>query len=69
MITTCHGFFRPRWFRKTFPCWGRAVIAISKPVAQHLSEDFGVPQHKIHLIANGIDLDRFVVANEQAASI
>ena len=23
LVTTCHGFFRPRWFRKTFPCWGR----------------------------------------------
>ena len=22
MVTTCHGFFRPRWFRKMFPCWG-----------------------------------------------
>ena len=65
MVTTCHGFFRPRWFRKIFPCWGAAVIAISKPVAQHLSVDFGVPPNKIHLIANGIDLDRFVMTNEQ----
>ena len=29
MVTTAHGFFKPRWFRKTFPCWGDAVIAIS----------------------------------------
>jgi len=65
MVTTCHGFFRPRWFRKTFPCWGAAVIAISKPVAHHLSVDFGVAQNKIHLIANGIDLNRFVMTNEQ----
>jgi glycosyltransferase involved in cell wall biosynthesis len=64
MVTTCHGFFRPRWFRKLFPCWGAAVIAISKPVAHHLSADFGVSQNKIHLIANGIDLDRFVMTNE-----
>jgi len=64
MVTTCHGFFRPRWFRKTFPCWGSAVIAISKPVAKHLSRDFEVPQDCIHLIPNGIDLDRFKVANE-----
>ena len=21
-VTTCHGFFKPRWFRKVFPCWG-----------------------------------------------
>ena len=65
MVTTCHGFFRPRWFRKIFPCWGVAVIAISKPVAQHLNADLGVAQNKIHLIANGIDLNRFLMANEK----
>jgi glycosyltransferase involved in cell wall biosynthesis len=65
MVTTCHGFFRPRWFRKIFPCWGAAVIAISKPVARHLSADFGVSKAKIHLIANGIDLNRFFVVNEE----
>ena len=65
MVTTCHGFFRPRWFRKTFPCWGQAVIAISKPVARHLREDLGVAQNKIYLIANGIDLNRFVMTNDQ----
>ena len=65
MVTTCHGFFRPRWFRKIFPCWGAAVIAISKPVAHHLSADLGVAQDQVHLIANGIDLDRFVMTNDQ----
>jgi glycosyltransferase involved in cell wall biosynthesis len=65
MVTTCHGFFRPNWFRRTFPCWGQAVIAISKPVAQHLSADFKVPQNKIHLIANGIDLGRFGVTDDK----
>ncbi|MBF0504577.1 MAG: glycosyltransferase family 4 protein [Candidatus Omnitrophica bacterium] len=64
MVTTCHGFFRARWFRKTFPCWGEAVIAISRPVSHHLNQDFGVPYEKIHLIANGIDLNRFVMADE-----
>ncbi len=65
MVTTCHGFFRPRWFRKMFPCWGASVIAISKPVARHLSVDFGVASNNIHLIANGIDLDRFVMTDEK----
>jgi len=65
MVTTCHGFFRPRWFRKTFPCWGSAVIAISKPVEGHLKNDFGVDAVKVHLISNGIDLNRFVLTNEQ----
>ena len=65
MVTTCHGFFRPRWFRRMFPCWGVAVIAISKPVAHHLSADFGVAKDQIHWVANGIDLDRFVMTNDQ----
>ena len=65
MITTCHGFFKPRWFRKTFPCWGVAVIAISKPVSQHLSVDFGVSQKDVYLISNGIDLNRFVMTTEE----
>jgi len=68
MVTTCHGFFRPRWFRKIFPCWGCAVIAISKPVAEHLKMDFNVPPAKVHLIPNGIDLDRFVKVTGETRS-
>jgi glycosyltransferase involved in cell wall biosynthesis len=64
MVTTCHGFFKPRWFRKMFPCWGQAVIAISKPVERHLNKDLGVALNKIHLIANGIDLNDFVMTDE-----
>ncbi|MDE2028323.1 MAG: glycosyltransferase family 4 protein [Candidatus Omnitrophica bacterium] len=64
MVTTCHGFFRPRWFRKAFPCWGKGVIAISKPVVRHLSEDFHVPQDRIHWIVNGVDLKRFAPADD-----
>jgi len=64
LVTTCHGFFRPRWFRRTFPCWGEAVIAISKPVAGHLMTDFKVPEVRIHLVPNGIDLDIFKLTNE-----
>jgi glycosyltransferase involved in cell wall biosynthesis len=63
LVTTCHGFFKARWFRKIFPCWGAAVIAISKPVAQHLIKDFGVDHHQVHLIVNGIDLNRFVMTD------
>ena len=65
MVTTCHGFFRLRWFRKIFPCWGDAVIAISQPVARHLHQDFAIDPQKIHLIPNGIDLDRFVMTSAQ----
>jgi glycosyltransferase involved in cell wall biosynthesis len=64
LVTTCHGFFKPHFFRKLYPCWGDAVIAISKPVALHLSQDFGVAAGRIHLIPNGIDLNRFVFSTD-----
>ncbi|MDD5238092.1 MAG: glycosyltransferase, partial [Candidatus Omnitrophica bacterium] len=31
-VSTCHGFFKKRFFRRIFPCWGAKTIAISEPV-------------------------------------
>ncbi len=63
-VTTCHGFYRTHWFRKTFPCWGKAVVAISPPVMDHLVNDFKVPQEQIFLINNGIDLESFQAVDD-----
>lgn len=59
LVTTAHGFFRPHWGRRIVPCWGRAVIAISSQVSEHLKVDFRVNPNRIHLIHNGIDLKPF----------
>lgn len=58
-ISTCHGFFKRRFLRKIFPCWGVKVIAISESVKEHLMHDFGVKESDIRVIHNGIDVDRF----------
>ncbi|MBI1884590.1 MAG: glycosyltransferase family 4 protein [Chlamydiae bacterium] len=58
-LTTAHGFFRPHLGRKIFPCWGKAVIAISTQVREHLQRDFRVKPQKIHLIYNGTDLRKY----------
>ncbi len=58
-LTTCHGFFRPSWHRRFFPCWGERTIAISSQVAEHLRADFSLPPGRISLVHNGIDLRRF----------
>ncbi len=63
-VTTCHGFYRTHWFRKTFPCWGKAVVAISPPVKDHLVNDFKVPQEQVFLINNGIDLESFQAVDD-----
>ena len=63
--STCHGFFRPRWPRKVFPCWGKAVIAISPAVRQHLRDDFHVPEEHITLIRNGLDSEEFSLKSRE----
>ncbi|MEW5895706.1 MAG: glycosyltransferase family 4 protein [Candidatus Omnitrophota bacterium] len=65
-VSTCHGFFRPRFFRKIFPCWGKKVIAISDQVGEHLTKDFGVDSGRVAVIRNGIDLDRFSPVTKDA---
>lgn len=58
-VTTCHGFFRPRLFRRFHPCWGKRVIAISMAVKEHLINDFKIEEDRISLVYNGIDMKRF----------
>jgi glycosyltransferase involved in cell wall biosynthesis len=65
-VTTGHGFFKPRLFRKIFPCWGDSVIAISPAVYQHLNHDLKVNSDRIALIENGIDLTRFQEIDQKA---
>ncbi len=56
-VTTCHGFFKPRFFRRIFPCWGKKVIAISEAVYLHLIKDFKLKKENIELIYNGLDIE------------
>ena len=68
-VTTWHGFYRPRWSRRWWPCTGEATIAISEPVARHLRDAFAVPRERIRLIPHGVDVARFAQppdAGEQA---
>lgn len=58
-VFTCHGFFKPKLSRRLFPCWGGAVIAISRQVREHLVKDLGLSQEKVVIINNGIDLSLF----------
>lgn len=67
-VSTCHGFFKPKFFRRLFPCWGQRVIAISQQVSDHLRDDFKVENEKIRIIHNGIDLSRFPVQDSLVKS-
>ncbi len=58
-VTTCHGYFTPHLGRRLVPLWGEKVIAISRPVVEHLTQDMGVRPDKIELVPNGINLNAF----------
>ncbi len=60
-VSTCHGFFKKRLFRRILPCWGNKVIAISESVKEHLTGDFKVKEEDIRVIHNGIDVEKFGV--------
>ena len=61
-VSTCHGFFKPHVFRILFPLWGRRAIAISRPVARHLTKDLWVPLSRVVFVPNGIDSQKFFPA-------
>ncbi|MBF0533345.1 MAG: glycosyltransferase family 4 protein, partial [Candidatus Omnitrophica bacterium] len=65
LVTTCHGFFKPRFFRRLLPCWGQKVIAISPAVFDHLRRDFLVSEKMIDLVPSGIDVSEFLTINDQ----
>ncbi|MFH1778185.1 MAG: glycosyltransferase family 4 protein [Candidatus Omnitrophota bacterium] len=58
-VSTCHGFFKVKWGRKIFPCWGEKVFAISNAVREHLVNDFKIKKEKVKLITNGVDVEKF----------
>lgn len=58
-VVTSHGFFKVSFHRMKFGCWGKKTIAISSQVREHLIKDFRLPEDKVVIIHNGIDLERF----------
>ncbi len=68
-VTTCHGFFKTRFFRKKFPFWGKRVIAISEPVKLHLQQDFLVVEQNICLVDSGLDITDFPLVDEATKKI
>jgi glycosyltransferase involved in cell wall biosynthesis len=68
-VTTCHGFFKTRIGRRLFPLWGSGVLAISPQVRDHLVRDFYLHPERIHVVANGIDVEKFRPYNSEERHI
>ena len=59
-VTTAHGFYKRRLGRRILPAWGEQVVAISQPVGTHLRSTFHVPEDRIQVVYNGVDLEDLV---------
>ncbi len=57
VVTTAHGFYRWRWWRRALPFWGARVIAVSPAVQRLLIERYGISSKKVAMIMNGIAWD------------
>jgi len=66
-VTTWHGFYRARLWRRLYPCTGAITMAISEPVARHLAAQFHVPATRIRLVPQAIDITRFESPVDAAA--
>ena len=58
-VSTCHGFYKIRFWRKLFPFLGRRVIFVSEYCKNSFSQALSIPPEKIKVIHNGIDLAKF----------
>jgi len=57
-VTTCHGYYSTHFLSKVMGL-GKRVIVISKAIGRHMSENFRVPQQRMHLVYRGVDLSKF----------
>jgi len=54
-VTTCHGYFKTRFFRKALPLWGDRIIAISRAVERHLRDDWHVAPERVAYVPHGVE--------------
>ncbi len=60
VVTTCHGFYPPRWGRRMFPCWGDRVVAISYEVKEHLEKVLRVNPGDITVVLNAVPVSHLL---------
>lgn len=59
MLTTAHAMFTAGFPLKLLSRWGERTIAVSADIKEHMIKSFNVPENKVILIPNGIDIDTF----------
>jgi glycosyltransferase involved in cell wall biosynthesis len=58
-LSSFHGFYKPRIWRRLLKFEGLRTIAVSRAVRDHLINDLYIEESKIRVVYNGIDLEEF----------
>lgn len=66
-IVTVHAKFPLSPLRSRLSYWGRTAVAVSEDLSAYLQKHYRVPSEQIHIIANGIDCERFSPAAPSSA--
>ena len=66
-LSTAHMFYKRRLGRRLFPCWGKAIIAISKVMEEGLRTIFKEKElPPITVVSNGIDVEKLCAKFDSA---
>ncbi|MBI4550080.1 MAG: glycosyltransferase family 4 protein [Candidatus Omnitrophica bacterium] len=58
-VSTFHGFYRPHFLRRRFPCEGLRAIAISRSVSAFMTRDLGIAEDRIRVVHHGVNPGEF----------
>jgi peptidoglycan/xylan/chitin deacetylase (PgdA/CDA1 family)/glycosyltransferase involved in cell wall biosynthesis len=59
LVSTLHAIQRPHRSARSFSVYGSEMIAVSRSVEENAVRDLGLPAARVHVVPNGVDLERF----------
>ena len=59
LVSTLHGIQPPHRSARAFSVYGRQVVAVSRGVRENAVRDLRLRPSRVHLVPNGVDLERF----------
>ncbi len=60
LVSTLHAIQPAHRSARTFSVYGHQMIAVSRSVEENAVRDLGLPAGRVHVVPNGVDLERFV---------
>jgi len=59
LVSTLHAIQPPHRSARAFSVYGSEMIAVSRSVEENAVRDLGLPPARMHVVPNGVDLERF----------